>query len=331
MNTKSDTHLPAVHKARDPQAVKLMEIVNRELLSFIRNLPYNLSQIGLALETYESSGLEGKFEGLAALHPSSATALWIFWDFYKELDEKVLIKVSEAGAMIALSAKLLDHVIDGQAKHFSQALLLIQTFVQHSDHLLKSVIPNSSPFWEDFDRLVHAYHVGMTREIQLRSEPAHFNLEDHMRISSAKACPGLITLAALSELQGDRGILSRIEPSAFLLSPAVQLIDDLLDWEMDHADKHATFFLTQLLLRSDEDFSWTISENQLGEGLRKTWLDVDYWKLAIQWLEGAVCEVDGIECQDWLAFIDGYLKLAKDRLQATVANHLRDIMSSISA
>jgi hypothetical protein len=186
-------------------------------------------------------------------------------------------------------------------------------------------------FWDSFRQLPDEPFLqtaeagalfGMALELAGRIDPALLTPDAFYTLASARIAPMLTVVAALAEISGDASLLPPVEASVKAVIVAGQLLDDIGDWQEDLEAGRITFYLTRLIPPEAWPTGKTPSREQLQQALDADWKDVEGLRMVIDWFEGGLSAVQGLECSAWIEYVEEYHALTQQLLTASVTRHL---------
>ena len=313
----------------DSRAQELLSALDTRYFSFMDRLSPALQEIGLAESTYIGEEASGLFRGVKSFNPLITCTPWLFWELFSGLDGEDFVNISEAGLCLALASVVMDHLVDEQVGGPGLMLLFHQALYEHGISRYREIFPFPSSFWAQFDRLSREYTTSLGEEVGAQSNPSGFDFDTFARSASGKVSPMAITIAALAEATGEPELLGPIEKSMRHSYLAGQIHDDILDWRSDLQERHITYFLTCLAppnaFKGDE---WS-SKGAFELINSKEWMDVNKFRLVLEWFNRAIEAVQGIECPGWLDYLQEYRRVAEQHQKAALARHLLKVVKQL--
>lgn len=303
--------------------------LDERFFEFVAGLPEELRELASSKSTYLGAPEQEAFESMSQLNPVLVSTPWMFWETFCELEDEMFLLLSEAGAYFVLASIVVDHLVDGQAEQPEATAVFHQALYARGLACFGEVFPSSSAFWSHFDRLSFAHRDGLANELMAQRAPASLTLEKLVFQAHGKVSPIVTTMAGFAHATGQAHILDPIEESLKDIAVASQLLDDIGDWEEDHAVRHATFYLTRLApLGSWERQKWP-DLDAMRRRLEAEWLDLEYLRLVMDWLDKSIRAVKGVACSAWKAYVRGYQELTDKHMTRAVARHMRRLLQPL--
>ena len=306
--------LPA-NPAQADRRLRLLSTHDETIQRVLGSLPPPLGTLALAHKTYFGADVELPVGNLILRSPPAIATAWLYSETFDELDDGTFLAVAEAGACIQLASVVLDHLVDGQLPDPGGSSLLYKALTDHGVTTFLKIFRAGSAFWSHYERLTRRHLDGLAAELDGRSDPRRFSYEALEVMARGKACPVVLTVAALCEASGRTELLEPIARSMELVGVASQLVDDTTDWQKDAETRHLTYFLS--CLGPDEAWSpdsWP-SVDTLARRLESDPLDTHHLRRAVSLLDQALELVHDISCPQWGAYIHSK-RLGADRLLA---------------
>jgi hypothetical protein len=304
------------------RANRLFDELEQRYAQYVQSLPNSIKDVANAKSTYLGAHVYGAFEGIASLNPVLAGTPWLFWEQFADLEDEQFLAIAEAGACLVIASILLDHIVDGQAEPPEQATLLLQSLRSHAFRTYQSIFPSKSPFWGHFYRLERDHMAGLGLEVRAQSKQSPVTWEILESTAHGKVSPIICTVAAMAVALERPEMLAPMDQSLQHIAVASQLLDDIGDWRHDHAVGHQTYFLSEVDAQLGDNSDESDAE-AFQAAIDDSWLDVDHIHLVMEWLDKSLAAVEGMSCQGWVDYVNGYRQLTDGHLNRAVARHLK--------
>jgi hypothetical protein len=302
--------------------VRLLAALDERHQAFVAALAAPLRRLALRRGTYTGEPGEEPFAGPSSMNPGVTLTPWLFWEISSALDDAEFLDLAEAGSRIVLASALLDHLVDGQADSPDDAILFHHLLHQTGLAQLRARLGGRPAFWATCDRLVREHIEGLAAESALRTDPKRFSFPEFERMVRAKFSPIVLTMAAFLAAVDRFDLLGAIEISIKDLAVASQALDDIGDWEEDHAARRMTYFLSCVGATLPAGARLDVPAGDVRAAIQSSWIDVDHLNLAREWLERAQVAVGGVPCPGWVEYLGDFQALAAEHLQQSTAAHL---------
>lgn len=221
-----------------------------------------------------------------------------------------------------------DNTIDTGGHADAVALFLRDIYLRESVHILHSMFPVCSAFWDFYSTYFDEYARAVLREQEHRfpaDDVQHYETE-YPAIAKGKAAMAKYPVAALAVLSGDSSALPLLCESLDCFHIGYQYWDDLVDWREDLSARQYTPLVAKAMAHLEPE-DRTRPPDQLADKVGRI---IYYSQLVQQQLDGAACWLDrayekscSASCPAWSANIE--------KLQtqvSTLATDLRSIASS---
>jgi hypothetical protein len=307
------------------RAWQLFKHLEETFANFLLKLSPAIKELAQQQGAYHGDFDRTPFGGLGTLNPVLVGTPWLFWDCFEELDDEMLLRIAEAGGFYVLASVVLDHLVDKQV--FEPGMLTIYHQILYSQGVREFhlIFPAASPFWSDFQRLEARHLNGLATEVYLQSHPAGFTSQTLATIAHGKVSPIITTLVALSFAIERLQNIPALEASLDHIAVASQLLDDIGDWQVDLKNQHMTYFLAELAKTQISTHPDWPSQEALELKLQSEWVDIIHLKQVMQGLDLAIESVRGLDCPDWLRYVEGYRTLTDGHLDRTITLHLGQV------
>ncbi len=300
---------------------RLRALVDEAYFALAGALPSLLRELAHEQRTFTGRPEPGPFAGPSALNPVIAGAPWLFWHACRKLPDSTILPIAEAGALLGAVYAIQDHLIDEQLPEPAGSALLAQALLERALRLLYREFPAGAPFWSYFDQLWAELRRSQALERQWLLAPAEISQADFVAVARAKAAPAVLTLAALVEVGAPPALRELGGESLMVFGAAAQLAHDVGDWRGDVRDGHFTFFLSRVA--PPERFAAAqLTEAAVDERLDATWLDVDFLRLAEEWLNAARRYADELGCPAWRDYLERSGRVVDEELTRCLARRL---------
>ncbi len=308
---------------------RLLDEMDARYRRWAQGLPPGVAALAHRRRAFVSARGDERFNSLADFNPLIACAPWLFWSHFEALDDGRMLLIAEGGARMALASGVIDKLVDGQADPAPEFALLHRALEESAFTLLREAFSGKSPFWAHFERLNEAYAHALALEVHCQHHPAELTLETFVQMSGGKVTPLMIGIAGLAVAAGCAEILEPIERSLRATYVAGQLHDDLLDWEQDAQAGHRTYVLRRLAPPA----AWTADRGLAVQELRaaneRRWLDVELYRLSLDWYDRAQQAVEGLDCPLWRAYLERYRARAEEDQRRVLARHVARVLEPL--
>jgi hypothetical protein len=258
---------------------------------------------------------------LRELHPLIACLPWLFCDAFPDILQADVVSIGEAGIFLLMGGALYDAYEDGQFDDQPDLLLLHQMLMNAGREKLSLSFERSSPFWFSYDRFMHEYQLARRLEKEHMGQIKPYSLDEMFRIGKGKVALFKIVTTAVAFKGNGEKYAAQLERAVDLMAAALQLGDDIEDWEEDYVRKNYTLPLTAVIPMECRLMP-TLSLEEISQRFEKS---VILEKLIIQvmeWFQGSLEAVSGLDCPHWETFIESCLTMTKSFQESVVIGKL---------
>ena len=319
--------LPA-NLAEGDRRLRLLSVHDDHFQRWLESLPSPLAALAAEPSTYFGADVEPPSAGDPLRSPAAIATAWLFWGTFEDVSDETFLAIAGDGACLQLASVILDHLADGQFPDPGPASLLYKALMDRGHSGFRKLFPAGSAFWSHYEDLGQRHLAGLAAELEGRSDPRYFTYEKLETMASGKACPVVVTIAALCEASRRTALFEPIARSMERVGAASQLVDDVRDCRQDTEARHLTHFLSCLGPADTwSDSAWP-SVHELERRLEPSLVETDHLRQAVSLYDQAIQEVKGISCPDWVSYISRKRLDAERRLMAALASALATSLSS---
>lgn len=282
--------------------------LNARFLSWMNEGSLPLTSSGISLSSFTGKDKDEEFVSISQLHPIVMQVPWLLSAPFSELDTIVRLDISEAAIVMIMAVLLHDHYRDGQLKDRSELLTLHACLERRSHQLLVDLFEEETYFWDLYDRFEVDYRLAISEEELHVNRINEYGIEKMFQIGSGKMALHKATAAAIL-LQAERAdLLPILELMLDHFYAAMQLVDDIEDWQEDYLSQNYTYPLTNLIPRSQ----WPhpiLSIDELDQLFyARPYLEQlkSDFEMAYDWFEQAKYPGRDLDFSAWNSFIQGY-------------------------
>ena len=146
----------------------------------------------------------------------------------------------------------------------------------------------------------------------------------HMMIAKGKHSLSKIAIYALGVLANRENLLEPLSESLDCFGIAIQLLDDVRDWEEDYLKRRYSYVILQLLSCSHLDVvecEWPSLDE-----IKKVIASSDILESALEqsnsWLYKAIKAVNDMRCKYWIRYLENGVKTNKSIIEYSVRKKL---------
>jgi len=258
---------------------------------------------------------------LNEIHPLVTCIPWLFDEIFPDLSSTELLDLAEAGTLLLLGLFLQDQLIDGHVAPQPSVLLLRQQLYHDALRRFQCLFESDSPFWSQFDQYGRQCVAAHLEELQRRRYVSAYSPEEMYRIGSGKvALLKVIPTAMAIKAHADERI-PQLANALDSLAAALQLADDLLDWEQDYARGYYTWPLAEALAAERQEHS-QLMKDDISERFQHSVIIETLLQQTIEWFQQAIIVLADLRCTEWVAFVNYRLALIDHYRQAYIARKL---------
>lgn len=294
--------------------------IDRYYRRFVNNLMPEIREIAYDVRTYYGPATysKRKFTSLNEITDGFSLLPFLFQEEFK-LGTQQMRTISLGTTFGCLYGFIEDKIIDEQLTCTPEIIFLYNSLFFECLMQFRKLFSENSDFWSHWQRYFSEYRRAVIKE-RKQIKLGYYNHKEFYMIAKGKAALDKISCMAVAFLANRNDTFNALARTSDCFGIALQLADDVKDWEEDYLAQRYSFLLLNVL--SNENFDLKRGSVPSIEEM-KIIIHSGYWiertlEESNKWLRNAMKAVRKIKCDAWLNYLKSCIKHNKSMTEALV-------------